>query len=140
MLVPLYSKTQTLGRLNSIKQVLALKARLDGIVQRVGHEGDLTAREALTRVTREHAALRECLGGVEQVDIKVVVMAETEPCRTFVCCYLYSFLHQNLKGVKSFALLSLGSETMSTSLKQVKHSKAKHKCCSGKKNVTNPLS
>ncbi|CBN80205.1 hypothetical protein Esi_0131_0010 [Ectocarpus siliculosus] len=51
-------------------QVLTLKARLDGLL-RAGHDGvdsghHLTVTEALTSVTREHAALRECLGDVER--------------------------------------------------------------------------
>ncbi|CAN0453598.1 unnamed protein product, partial [Ectocarpus sp. 12 AP-2014] len=51
-------------------QVLTLKARLDGLL-RAGHDGvdsghHHTVTEALTSVTREHAALRECLGDVER--------------------------------------------------------------------------
>lgn len=50
-------------------QILELRSRLDGLlVQRDdGGSSRSTATEALTAVTREHAALRECLGGVERV-------------------------------------------------------------------------
>lgn len=47
-------------------KVLALKARLDGVLEGVGRKG-LSATEAVALVTREHAALRGCLGIVEQV-------------------------------------------------------------------------
>lgn len=46
--------------------MLALKARLDGVLQGGRREG-LGATDALTAVVREQAALRECLGVVEQV-------------------------------------------------------------------------
>lgn len=47
-------------------KVLALKARLDGVLEGLGRKG-LSATEAVAMVTREHAALRGCLGIVEQV-------------------------------------------------------------------------
>lgn len=55
---------------DNTRQVLTLKARLDGLLQGAcdGPDGDrISATEALTKVTREHAALRDCLGDVERV-------------------------------------------------------------------------
>ena len=47
-------------------QVLELRSRLDGLLR---HDDDthINATEAITAVTREHAALRDCLGGIERV-------------------------------------------------------------------------
>lgn len=57
-------------------QVLELKSRLDGLL-RLGNSRTTTATEAITVVTREHAALRDCLGDVERVKTK----REREPER-----------------------------------------------------------
>eukprot|EP00903_Cladosiphon_okamuranus_P006170 g6067.t1 len=50
-------------------QVVQLKSRLDGLL-RHGDSHTTTATEAIMAVTREHAALRDCLGDVERELLK----------------------------------------------------------------------
>eukprot|EP00752_Nemacystus_decipiens_P007499 g6700.t1 len=56
------------GESNLPVQVLALKSRLDGLLHHIDNRS--TATEAITAVTKEHAALRDCLGDVERELVK----------------------------------------------------------------------